>query len=787
MMKSRTMPRNPVKSGIRPLSEICSDCGAPDANWASVNRGVLMCNDCASVHMTLGRHISQVKHLHKCTWHPNMLSMVQHLVSAGANSIWEHSLLDPAQMRSGKRKPNPNDNIHPTKSDFIKSKYLNLSYVHRLPLREDEHHDISKQLHSSVRTGNLETCLRLLSRGAQANFFSPERGNAPLHVASKVGQSLQVELLVAYGADPAIRDSNGKTPEDIARAENHNDLADRLVELQHELSDRFTEFVCSQTPDHKAGKHYLLPKIKDACVISPEGKRRLRALNNQTFGELAMDVYDEVDRRELERVWQEIQKGILFPGKGTNPALQTEVVPFLPVHPDYSTTRNQGRQKLAIFKEAEMNNLICDILHEVTRRQKIFDPIPPEEDPIYDIPPDEELNYFAIEKSIEPPKETVPKEEFLSIKAKLEEKNAECLRLTEQNRELSTKVTALAKQKIDLTRKIQTLLSNVPQLTQSAKSTPQAAHQSDFTALPRIGLQSPTARPSSVYNPNDSSGSTSSLHSTESSELRRRTIHVDHQGATGEDLQQSASPLVTKHDAVAAADSPSHCSNGSEYDNNSVAKDEAKSETTATSESKTTGKDAEPQQTNLNANNNLPQPTAPLAQPRPDLVSEDTAKASEPQEEAQEKTTQSNSSSPHSQVDAEEPIIWPERQALMKKTELLTRMIQTLLQTAQLKKVDSYLECAENILSAVSEVIALFDKPHLPAIKSVLSLICESAHKLRNRCKDTPPEHKSKADSHKHLTEEIIAYAYEVAKAEKQLVMMAPKEETEPSTSRAEA
>lgn len=32
---------------------------------------------------------------------------------------------------------------------------------------------LPQQLHSSVRTGNLETCLRLLSLGAQANFFHP--------------------------------------------------------------------------------------------------------------------------------------------------------------------------------------------------------------------------------------------------------------------------------------------------------------------------------------------------------------------------------------------------------------------------------------------------------------------------------------------------------------------------------------------------------------------------------------------------------------------------------------
>ncbi|KAG7273140.1 hypothetical protein CRUP_034538 [Coryphaenoides rupestris] len=62
--------------------------------------------------------------------------MVQTLYSNGANSIWEHSLLDPASVLSGRRKAGPQDRLH-------------------------------------VRTGNLETCLRLLSLGAQANFFHP--------------------------------------------------------------------------------------------------------------------------------------------------------------------------------------------------------------------------------------------------------------------------------------------------------------------------------------------------------------------------------------------------------------------------------------------------------------------------------------------------------------------------------------------------------------------------------------------------------------------------------------
>ena len=57
----------------------------------------------------------------------------------------------------------------PVKNEFIRAKYEQLSYVHRPPKRDDD--DLGKQLHSSVRTANLDTSLRLLSLGAQANFY----------------------------------------------------------------------------------------------------------------------------------------------------------------------------------------------------------------------------------------------------------------------------------------------------------------------------------------------------------------------------------------------------------------------------------------------------------------------------------------------------------------------------------------------------------------------------------------------------------------------------------------
>uniref|UniRef100_A0A8C1PNC8 G protein-coupled receptor kinase interacting ArfGAP 1 n=1 Tax=Cyprinus carpio TaxID=7962 RepID=A0A8C1PNC8_CYPCA len=328
---------------------------ARDPGWSSINRGVLICDECCSVHRSLGRHISIVKHLRHSGWPPSLLQMVQTLASNGANSIWEHSLLDPAQVQSGRRKPNPQDKVHPTKSEFIRAKYQMLAFVHKLPCRDDDGvttKDLSKQLHSSVRTGSLETCLRLLSLGAQANFFHPEKGTTPLHVAAKAGQVLQAELLVVYGADPGAPDINGRTPIDYARQAGHVELAERLVECQYELTDRLAFYLCGRRPDHKNG-HYIIPQMADRYIVY---------LNNRLFEELAMDVYDEVDRRENDAVWLTTQN---------HSTLVTErsAVPFLPVNPEYSATRNQGRQKLARFNAREFATLIIDILSDAKRRQ----------------------------------------------------------------------------------------------------------------------------------------------------------------------------------------------------------------------------------------------------------------------------------------------------------------------------------------------------------------------------------------------------------------------------------
>uniref|UniRef100_A0A8C6ZIW4 GIT ArfGAP 1 n=1 Tax=Nothoprocta perdicaria TaxID=30464 RepID=A0A8C6ZIW4_NOTPE len=105
------------------------------------------------------------------------------------------------------------------------------------------------------------------------------------------------------------------------------------------------------------------PHSLDLSELAKAAKKKLQALSNRLFEELAMDVYDEVDRRENDAVWLTTQN---------HSTLVTErsAVPFLPVNPEYSATRNQGRQKLARFNAREFATLLIDILGEAKRRQQ---------------------------------------------------------------------------------------------------------------------------------------------------------------------------------------------------------------------------------------------------------------------------------------------------------------------------------------------------------------------------------------------------------------------------------
>ncbi|XP_045491809.1 ARF GTPase-activating protein Git [Colias croceus] len=350
------------RSKHRSSMEMCSDCGASDPSWASINRGLLLCAECCSVHRSMGRHISHVKSLRQGSWPPSLLAMVQALTAQNVNSIWEHSLLDTSAPKHLRKKPTPKDPLHPVKSEFILAKHLRLAYVLRAR-RDEPPSELGRQLHSAVRSSSLDTGMRLLAQGADPNYYNQEKGNMCLHVACRAGQPAQAELLVAWGADPTARDSAGNTPSECARLGGHTELADRMTELVYEATDRMIYFLTGEKPDHASGRHYIVPRAHDTHEMTDVAKAargKLQLLPNHLFEELVMDIYDEIDRRETEAIWQTSATGLERCG-----------VAFLPVNPALSAPRNQGRQKLARLSSPEFATLLRDVLLDATRRQRI--------------------------------------------------------------------------------------------------------------------------------------------------------------------------------------------------------------------------------------------------------------------------------------------------------------------------------------------------------------------------------------------------------------------------------
>ncbi|XP_017735173.1 PREDICTED: ARF GTPase-activating protein GIT2 isoform X10 [Rhinopithecus bieti] len=696
--------------------------------------------------------------------------MVETLYNNGANSIWEHSLLDPASIMSGRRKANPQDKVHPNKAEFIRAKYQMLAFVHRLPCRDDDSvtaKDLSKQLHSSVRTGNLETCLRLLSLGAQANFFHPEKGNTPLHVASKAGQILQAELLAVYGADPGTQDSSGKTPVDYARQGGHHELAERLVEIQYELTDRLAFYLCGRKPDHKNGQHFIIPQMADRRLsldlseLAKAAKKKLQSLSNHLFEELAMDVYDEVDRRETDAVWLATQNHSAL-------VTETTVVPFLPVNPEYSSTRNQGRQKLARFNAHEFATLVIDILSDAKRRQQgsflsgskenvelilktinnqhsvesqdndqpDYDSVASDEDTDLETTASKANRQKSLDSDLSDGPVTV--QEFMEVKNALVASEAKIQQLMKVNNNLSDELRIMQK-------KLQTLQSENSNLRKQATTNVyQVQTGSEYTDTSNHSSlkRRPSARgsrPMSMYE--TGSGQKPYLPMGEASRPEESRTRLQPFPA-----HIGRSAFVTSSSSLPSF--PSTLSWSRDESTRRASRLE-KQNSTPESDYDNTPNDMEPD--GMGSSRKGRQRS--MVWPGDSLVP-DTAE-------------------PHV---APSPTL-PSTEDVIRKTEQITKNIQELLRAAQENKHDSYIPCSERIHVAVTEMAALFPKkPKSDMVRTSLRLLTSSAYRLQSECKKTLPGDPGSPTDVQLVTQQVIQCAYDIAKAAKQLVTITTKE-----------
>nr|XP_044988258.1 ARF GTPase-activating protein GIT2 isoform X6 [Jaculus jaculus] len=721
-------------------SDVCADCSGPDPSWASVNRGTFICDECCSVHRSLGRHISQVRHLKHTPWPPTLLQMVETLYNNGANSIWEHSLLDPASIMSGRRKANPQDKVHPNKAEFIRAKYQMLAFVHRLPCRDDDSvtaKDLSKQLHSSVRTGNLETCLRLLSLGAQANFFHPEKGSTPLHVASKAGQILQAELLAVYGADPGTQDSSGKTPVDYARQGGHHELAERLVEIQYELTDRLAFYLCGRKPDHKSGQHFIIPQMADRRLsldlseLAKAAKKKLQSLSNHLFEELAMDVYDEVDRRETDAVWLATQNHSTL-------VTETTVVPFLPVNPEYSSTRNQGRQKLARFNAHEFATLVIDILSDAKRRQQ-GSPLSSSKDNV-------ELILKAVNNQHSVESQDNDQPDYDSV-------------ASDEDTDVETKASKANRQK-----SLDSDLSDGPVTVQ------------EFMEVKNALVASETKIQQLMKVNNNLSGELRIMQKklqtlqSENSNLRKQATANVYQVQTGSEYPDTSSHSSLKRRPSARGSRPM-----SMYETGSGQKPYLPmGEANHPEESRTRLQPFPAHASRLEKQNSTPE--SDYDNTPNDIEPDDIGSSRKGRQRSVMWPGDGSVPDPAEPHGTPSPTL-PSTEDVIRKTEQITKNIQELLRAAQENKHDSYIPCSERIHIAVTEMAALFPKkPRSDMVRTSLRLLTSSAYRLQSECRKALPGESGSPTDVQLVTQQVIQCAYDIAKAAKQLVTITTKE-----------
>jgi len=91
MVKTEYLENSDVETFLQcPENRYCADCGAPTAEWASVNLGVFLCIECAGVHRGLGVRISRVQSLEMDNWKDEWIKTCCKVGNRKAAEYYEH-------------------------------------------------------------------------------------------------------------------------------------------------------------------------------------------------------------------------------------------------------------------------------------------------------------------------------------------------------------------------------------------------------------------------------------------------------------------------------------------------------------------------------------------------------------------------------------------------------------------------------------------------------------------------------------------------------------------------
>jgi len=187
----------------------CADCDSPNPEWVSLNLGVVICIACSGIHRSLGTHISKVRSIALDQVPRSQLQLIRRLGNATMNGIFEARL-------SVQKPQGGTDADLGSREDYIRRKYVKKEFALQEPLAE------ISSFFEFCRMDDIEFLAKHLFLGFPLGSRAPSpldgaEGSTAIHVAAAAGAVECVELLALNGANIFVQNSNGDSPEDVAR------------------------------------------------------------------------------------------------------------------------------------------------------------------------------------------------------------------------------------------------------------------------------------------------------------------------------------------------------------------------------------------------------------------------------------------------------------------------------------------------------------------------------------------------------------------------------------------
>lgn len=248
-----------------PGNDRCCDCNSQnDATWLSTNFGIIVCIECSGIHRDMGVHISRIQSLTLDNLCTSQLLLARFMTNQAFNEVMEATLnygikLDPSSTMEARY-------------EYIRAKYVDKRFV--LRTCEDER-DLLCELEHACNNKDLQQLLQVFAENVDLSAVLPtsDYGETALHlvVAREMNDSLPLvdflvqnmpsqgidkvtaipfnstehsgsnsalhlcamhnktecmKLLLRTGANQDIRNSDGKTPMDIAQEMQHHTCID---------------------------------------------------------------------------------------------------------------------------------------------------------------------------------------------------------------------------------------------------------------------------------------------------------------------------------------------------------------------------------------------------------------------------------------------------------------------------------------------------------------------------------------------------------------------------------